>query len=120
VEITRNVVGSILVIGLAGDFDGRFAAKVQEEVLRTLPRDERILLDLTNVPFVSSAGLRTLLLIYRQALVVNSSVGLVGLSPQVRSVLAANGFLEFFAVADTVAQGVKAVSEYELRPSSVP
>ena len=77
-EIERHVVDSITVISLAGDLDGRFAATVQEQLLTSLPADERILLDLTKVPFVSSAGLRTMLLIYRQAQVVNSTVALVG------------------------------------------
>jgi anti-sigma B factor antagonist len=115
VEIQRHVIGSVIVISLAGDLDGRFAATVQEEVLPSLPRDERILLDLTNVPFVSSAGLRTMLLIYRQAQCVNSSVALVGLSYHLRSVLAATGFLGFFVVADTVAEGVKALSKIEVK-----
>ncbi|MCU7729564.1 anti-sigma factor antagonist [Actinoplanes sp. KI2] len=118
-DIQRHVVDSIMVISLAGDLDGRFAATVQEEVLRSLPRDERILLDLTSVPFVSSAGLRTMLLIYRQAQVVNSSVALVGLSAELSSVLSATGFLGFFVVADTVAEGVRALNKSELKRSSL-
>lgn len=118
-DIQRHVVGEIMVISLAGDLDGRFAATVQEQVLPSLPRDERILLDLTKVPFVSSAGLRTMLLIYRHAQVVNSSVALVGLSHELRSVLAATGFLGFFVVADTVADGVEALAKTELKRSSL-
>ena len=82
-EIERHVVDSITVISLAGDLDGRFAATVQEQLLTSLPADERILLDLTKVPFVSSAGLRTMLLIYRQAQLVNSTVALVSTVPAV-------------------------------------
>ncbi len=118
-EIQRHVVDSITVISLAGDLDGRFAATVQEEILPSLPRDERILLDLTKVPFISSAGLRTMLLIYRQAQVLNSSVALVGPSPELRAVLAATGFLGFFVVAETVAEGVQALSKIELKRSGV-
>ena len=118
-EIERHVVDSITVISLAGDLDGRFAATVQEQLLTSLPADERILLDLAKVPFVSSAGLRTMLLIYRQAQVVNSTVALVGPSPELRSVLSATGFLGFFVVADTVAEGVKELSKTELKRSGV-
>lgn len=105
-EIRTHNDDSILVISLAGELDSRSAPMVQERVLPSLPAGERILLDLSEVTLVSSAGLRTMLLIYRQAQCVNSSVALVGLTPQLRAVLAATGFLTFFACADDLPRGM--------------
>jgi len=82
-QIHEYKIDSLLVIRLTGDLDGRSAPVAQEQILPSLPADEKILLDLTGVPFVSSAGLRTMLLIYRQAQIMNSSVALVGLSARV-------------------------------------
>ena len=62
---------------------------------------------------------RTVAGIYRQAQVLNSSVALVGLSHELRSVLAATGFLGFFVVADTVADGVEALAKTESKRSSL-
>ena len=99
-EIRKRVIESITVIGLMGDLDSRSAPSAQEQVLPSLPKDGRILLDLSGVSFVSSAGLRTMLLIYRQAQALNSSVALV-----------ATGFLGFFVVADNLADGLAALKE---------
>ena len=115
-DVRKEVIDSIMVIVLTGDLNSRSAPSVQEQVLPALPPDGRVLLDLSRVPFVSSAGLRTLLLIYRQAQAVNSSVALVGLSADIRRVLSATGFLGFFAVADSLPGGLDALRE----PAEVP
>jgi len=108
------------VIRLTGDLDGRSAPAAQEQILPSLPADEKILLDLTGVPFVSSAGLRTMLLIYRQAQIMNSSVALVGLSTELHDVLSATGFLGFFVVADTLAEAVELLRDSVLPNAEMP
>jgi anti-sigma B factor antagonist len=108
-QIREYKIDSIMVIRLTGDLDSRSAPAAQEQILSTLPADERILLDLTGVPFMSSAGLRTMLLIYRQAQIMNSSVALVGLSKELRDVLTATGFIGFFVVADTLTEAVESL-----------
>lgn len=116
-EIRTSTVESITVISLTGDLDSRSAPTVQERILPSLPADEQILLDLSQVQFVSSAGLRTMLLVYRQAQCVNSSVALVGLSPDLRAVLSATGFLSFFICADDVSKGVAMLRADRLKRS---
>jgi len=113
-QIREYKIDSIVVIRLTGDLDSRSASATQEQILPSLPADERILLDLTGVPFMSSAGLRTMLLIYRQAQIMNSSVALVGLSSELRDVLTATGFLSFFVVADELADAVELLKKSEL------
>lgn len=105
-DIRTRTEDSVLVISLTGDLDSGSAQAMQEEVLATLPAEQRILLDLTDVPFISSAGLRAMLLVYRQAQCVHSTVALVGLGSELRSVLSATGFLGFFVCADDVPNGV--------------
>lgn len=105
-EIRTSTVDSVTVISLNGDLDSKSAPAVQERILPSLPADDRILLDLSEVAFVSSAGLRTMLLVYRQAQCVNSAVALVGLTAELRAVLSATGFLSFFVCADDVSKGV--------------
>jgi anti-sigma B factor antagonist len=105
-DISKRTIDSVTVCSLAGSLDSRSAPAVQESILPALPEDGRVLLDLTEVTFVSSAGLRTMLLIYRQAQCVDTTVALVGLSNQLREVLSATGFLGFFVVADSVDHGL--------------
>jgi anti-sigma B factor antagonist len=56
---------------------------------------------------MSSAGLRVLLLAYRGAEWSGTRIVLTGLSPEVGAVMAATGFLAYFAVADSVADGIR-------------
>ena len=105
-DISKRIIDSVTVISLVGSLDSRSAPAVQETILPSLPEDGRVLLDLGEVTFVSSAGLRTMLLIYRQAQCVDTTVALVGLSDQLREVLSATGFLGFFVVADSVDGGL--------------
>jgi anti-sigma B factor antagonist len=117
VEIRTTTVDSITVISLRGDLDSRSAHMVQEQVLPSLPADERILLDLSEVKFLSSAGLRAMLLVYRQAQCVNSSVALVGLTKELQAVLSATGFLRFFICVDDVHKGVAMLRADKLKRS---
>ena len=65
-----------------------------------------MIVDLTAVPYMSSAGLRTMLLLYRQAQCSDATVALVGLSDNLRSMMQATGFLDFFVVAPTAAEAI--------------
>jgi len=118
-EIRSREIESIMVLSLVGELDSRSAPEVQQRILAGLPRNECVLLDFSGVTFVSSAGLRTMLLIYRQAQSLNSTVGLVGLTDEIRSVLSATGFLGFFIVSDSLALGLAALRHVEQEASGV-
>lgn len=98
-EVTEQ--GTTLVT-LAGDIDSRTAPEAQRRVSQAMHPGVRLALDLTEVHYMSSAGLRTMLLVYRQAQSLDGSVALVGVSPDLRSLMAATGFLEFFTLCDSV------------------
>ena len=55
--------------------------------------------DVTGVPYMSSAGFRLLLLIYRQVSLRGGKVAIVGLSEEIRDTMAVTGFLDFFTIA---------------------
>jgi anti-sigma B factor antagonist len=73
-------------------------------------RECKILLDMSSVIYMSSAGLRTLLLLYRQ---IRDNVGEViisGLGDEVRDVMALTGFLDFFQTAENRSDGLRLLS----------
>jgi anti-sigma B factor antagonist len=113
VEVTTRIVGTVTVVALAGELDSSAAPGVQDRLRSIVTADDRILVDLSGVPYMSSAGLRTMLLLYRQAQSVNTAVALVGLSAELRAMMGATGFLGFFAVDDTVADGVRGLEDAE-------
>lgn len=108
-EIARAREGAVTVIAPSGDIDGKSAPEFQEAVLAEVGESERLLLDLGGVPFVSSSGLRVLLLVHRQAQSRKSRVVLCGLNADVRSSMSATGFISFFTVVATRADGLAAL-----------
>lgn len=108
-DVARTQEGAVTVIAPAGDIDSRSAPQFQESVLTDAAGSGRLLLDLSGVGFVSSAGLRVLLLVYRQALAGKSRVVLCGLNPDVRSSMSATGFLGFFTVVASRDEGLVAL-----------
>lgn len=118
-DIKQSQYDDILVLKLIGDLDGRTAPVAQARILEILPSDERVLLDLSELGVVTSAGLRTMLLVYRQAQARNSTVGLVGLTSELHGILSATGFLAFFVVSDTVDDALSVLAEVPAQRSGV-
>jgi anti-sigma B factor antagonist len=104
--VKKRVLGSVTVITLAGELDAHVSALVQADVTSIMPAYSQVLLDLSEAEHMTSAGLRTLLLMYRQGKARGNSVALVGLSAEAFNILSATGFLGFFSVADTVRDGI--------------
>ena len=90
--------GPATVVTPVGDIDAKTAPAFQEAALANVTEGGHVLIDLAGVPFMSSAGLRVLLLVYRQATSMKSPVTLCGLRPDVRASMSATGFLSFFTV----------------------
>ncbi len=98
--------GSATVIVLEGSIDGKTAPDVQQRVLQTTLSLERIIMDMTKVDYLSSAGLRMLLLLYRQVKARNGTIVLAGVSAEIKDVMENTGFRNFFAMADSVEAGL--------------
>ncbi|HEX3647215.1 MAG TPA: STAS domain-containing protein [Pseudonocardiaceae bacterium] len=105
-KVSRRLIDDVAVVALSGALDSRSTAEVQDRLVQLLPQHDCVVVDLSRVTCVSSASLRMLVLIYRQARGLGHTVAVVGLSPEVHNVLDATGFLDFFIVSDTVADGV--------------
>ncbi|RPJ02258.1 MAG: STAS domain-containing protein [Chloroflexi bacterium] len=106
-DILVEPVGSVTVVALTGDLDGSTAPQAQSEVLALMGPGCKILLDLTRVDFMSSAGARLLLLIYRQITHNSGDILLAGLNTEIEDMLSATGFLDYFKVATTVDEGLE-------------
>lgn len=98
-QVHNETHGDTTVIRLVGDLDSRTSSETLEQVLPLLDVRPTAILDLSGVPYMSSAGLRTMLLLHRQALCRSISMTLVGLSDELRSLLSATGLLRFFTEA---------------------
>jgi anti-sigma B factor antagonist len=109
-QVEEHMQENVAVIALDGSLDSGTAPHVQQELDGMMLDRGQVLLDLGRMNYMSSAGLRVLLLIHRQSERTGARLALACVSPEVQSVLAATGFLGFFHVAATVEDGVAELS----------
>jgi anti-sigma B factor antagonist len=102
--------GDIEVIELEGSLDGKTAPEVREQIRPVLSRAGKLILDLSRVGYLSSAGLRLLLLTYREVTARKGKVVLLGVSEDIKTVMSHTGFLTFFTLADSREQATAAVA----------
>lgn len=96
---------------LTGDIDSKTAADAQEKLVPLVEQNKTMILDMGGVTFMSSAGLRMMLLLYRHATAGKGKLALVGLSEQISDTMAATGFLRFFVVCKDLAEAVAALKK---------
>ncbi len=110
-DVEVKPYGDATVVEARGDVDGSTAPELQEKVLAVAQPGCRLLLDLTGVDYMSSAGLRVMLLLHRQISGGKGQVVLVGLSDDIKSTMSATGFLKFFTTAATLEEGKVALGQ---------
>lgn len=109
-EINVKSIAQVTVVEIAGDIDSNTAPQAQEQILPLAQQAARILLDMSGVEYMSSAGLRMLLSMYRQMSRQDGSMVLVGLSEEIKDTMSVTGFLNFFTTRDTVDEGLQALA----------
>jgi anti-sigma B factor antagonist len=105
-EINISTAGEVTVVEITGEIEASAAAQIQEKVLALIKPGLKLLMDMTEVKFMSSAGLRLLLLLYRQVTGQGGQMVLVGLSEEIQDTMSATGFLSFFTIQNTVDAGL--------------
>jgi anti-sigma B factor antagonist len=106
-EINIKPMDPATVVEIVGDIDGKTAPQAQEQILPLLQSGARVLLNMSQVGYMSSAGLRIMLSTHRQATANKAQVALVGLSEDIQETMSATGFLSFFTLYDTVEAGLE-------------
>ncbi|GAA2420490.1 STAS domain-containing protein [Streptomyces mauvecolor] len=100
VKVGSRTVGDTTVVTLDGEINSTTSGGLQAQLLPYVRDHSQVLIDLTGVSYVSSAGLRTLLIVHRHAQQAEARIVLAGLSEEVRFVMSATGFLDFFKIAE--------------------
>jgi anti-sigma B factor antagonist len=105
-DISSKKVADVTVVQLAGELTAQSAGHTQEKVLQVVQSDAKAILDMSQVPFMSSAGLRMLLVLYRTISGRGGKIVLVGLSEDLRSTMSLTGFLDLFHHYPTLEAGL--------------
>jgi anti-sigma B factor antagonist len=109
-QIEARDDSGVVIVEPVGDIDGKTAPEFQTRILELVQPKARIVLNLAQVAFMSSAGLRSMLLIYREAKSVDARVVLAVVNKDIRNSMSATGFLPFFTVCDSVQDAMQEAS----------
>lgn len=105
-EINIKTEKDVKIAVLNGDIDASTASSVTAEVLPLAAPGSKIILDMSEVPYMSSAGLRMLLGLYRQTTAKEGKLVLVGLTEDIIDTMSVTGFLDFFVTSKTIDEGI--------------
>ncbi len=100
VDTQNNADEAFLSLEISGRLDAMTAPTAEAELARAVDAgDGRLVLDLSGLDYISSAGLRILLTPAKRVARAEGRLVLFGLQPQVREVLEISGLLPIFKVA---------------------
>jgi anti-anti-sigma factor len=96
-----------MVVSLVGRVDASNSKELEEQCLELISNGEtKMVFDLTEVNYVSSAALRVFLLAAKRISAVDGTIRLCGLSTTLRDVFDISGFSKLFAITTTLQEAL--------------
>lgn len=108
VQIHTNKEGNGTVVQLQGKVDATSAPSVEQALVGVIDQGEkRLVLDCAGLDFISSAGLRSLLLAVKKMKAAGGGISLAALQPNVKEVFDISGFSALFTIHGSLADALK-------------
>ena len=102
IQLKIKTIETVTLIKLIGVMDAKTTPAIQQKILSIARPNSQIIFDMSQVVYMSSTGLRMLLLLYRTADFNNENLIMVGLTEEIRDMMSITGFLDFFTTSETV------------------
>jgi len=109
VEIGERRDGDILVLSPAGRIDNDTSPVFQTRLLAALTLGAAVLVDFSAIEYVSSAGLRALMMGSKQSKASNGRLAVAALGPVVKEIFEISRFSLVVQVFDTPADALAAL-----------
>jgi anti-sigma B factor antagonist len=100
-DISEQRADGATVLTLTGRLDGTNSATTDTALAEAVGRSPALVLDLSALDYISSAGLRVLLKAAKQAQTGKQKLLLAGLQPSVKQVFEISGFSTLFATFES-------------------
>jgi len=105
--VTRD---EVTIIEISGNLDANTVPDAQDEILPLVTPNCRLVLDMNECQYVSSSGLRLLLMIAKRIKASKSGQWcLANVSEEVMDVMEITGFAQFFKTFETVSSAIEAI-----------
>ena len=119
-EIHTRQVDSVLVVALEGELDAYWAEEAERELWACLEQGHyRLVLDLSGLTYLSSAGLRVLLRLHQRITSLGGELILAAPQPFVQEVLTTSGFDRTFPVFTAMDQALAAAAPEEVAAEDI-
>lgn len=110
-EHVVTLVQDVAVHAINGRVDSASAGELERALLPLFTTaGQRAIVDFSSLDYISSAGLRVVLMLAKRANIGHGRLVLCGLSPQVRDVFEISGFLRILDVAADRAAALAALA----------
>jgi anti-sigma B factor antagonist len=106
-DISTELHDGITIVKISGNIDSVTAPQAQGTILPLIVPDCRMVLDMEQCHYLSSAGLRVLLMIAKLLPTKGGQCALVKVSDEIADVMEMTGFAPFFNTYDTVSNAIE-------------
>jgi anti-anti-sigma factor len=111
-DITEEKRGEVMLLGIKGRLDTSTAGRLEEKLLTSIDGGERRLtLDCSQLDYISSAGLRVLLLAVKRVKGVDGKIVLYALKDQIKEVFDIAGFSSLFPAFATQEEALRSCGQ---------
>jgi anti-sigma B factor antagonist len=109
-QISEETRSGVLLVSASGRLDSTSAGALEAVLPARIQAHDKVVLSLADVAYVSSAGLRVLLIGAKAARTKGHKLVLTGLAPNVREVFDISGFTSIFAIEDDLESALAALA----------
>lgn len=102
----ETIENGVKLVKVSGSMNVNTSEQAQEDIFRFLEANDRIAIDLSACEYISSSGLRVLLLTAKRAKSLQAKVVYAAAIPEVKEVLEMTGFIKVLECADTLDEAV--------------
>jgi anti-sigma B factor antagonist len=110
-NLTFTTTNGTAIAVVTGNITHAVSGEFQSSLLATLAESRALVLDCSGIVMLTSAGLRVLLLLHREASAAGKTLVLASVPPAVCDVMEVTGFLDQFQLYPTVEAGAAAAGE---------
>jgi len=115
-EISKEQIGDAYVVSPTGRLDGIYSTAFAKEVGELIAgANPKILIDFAEIDYVTSAGIRAVLLLMKKAKASGAAFALCGVNNQVREVLDATGLEPIIPIHPGRTEGLAALDEAQTK-----
>ncbi|HUC99414.1 MAG TPA: STAS domain-containing protein [Candidatus Polarisedimenticolaceae bacterium] len=109
-DISEDRITDVVILGLSGKLDATTAKSFEDKILADIEAgDRRVVIDLSQLDYVSSSGLRVFLIAAKRLRSKDGKIALCSLKDDVQHVFDLSGFSSILAIYGSREEGIKGV-----------